>query len=91
VAPGPPDTLHELVDQRVLSSRPVDNCLERWGKGKAGWFALDFEIDPSGKLTPLEAHGGDAKLNECLFAALGKIRLPPGSVPEPRRASISIR
>jgi hypothetical protein len=90
-APGPPDALHDLVDRRVLSSRPVDHCIERWGKGSAGWFEVDFEIDPSGRLTPLEARGGDTNLNACLFAALRQVRLPPGSVPEPRRASISIR
>jgi hypothetical protein len=88
---APSDGLHELVDRRVLSSRPVNTCLERWGKGAAGWFEVEFEIDPSGRLTPLEAHGGDANLNACLFAALGQVRLPPRSVPEPRRASISIR
>jgi hypothetical protein len=88
--PGPSDALHDLVDRRVLSSRPVEQCLDRWGKGRAGWFEVDFEIDPSGRLTPLEARGGDANLNACLFAALRQLRLPPGSVPEPRRASISV-
>jgi hypothetical protein len=89
-AQASPDALHDLVDRRVLSSRPIDHCIDRWGKGTAGWFEVDFEIDPSGRLTPLEARGGDANLNACLFAALRKLRLPARSVPEPQRASISI-
>jgi hypothetical protein len=90
-APARGPDIHELVHRQVLTSREVDECVEHWGKGAAGWFEVDFDIEPSGQLVPVEAHGGDADLNACLFEALREIRVPPGSVTERQRASISLR
>ncbi len=84
--------LHEIVHRYVLGDPGLDECLED-SKGSAEEFVqIEFEAMPSGELQLLKLEGTRAPdVAACVRDALARIRLPTGSVAEPKAITVSIR
>ncbi len=85
------ESLHDLIHRYVLASPVLDECVVEWGLGPENRFEISFQAMPSGELRPLGVKGEQDELNACLRDAVAQIRLPAGSVTEPKTISVSIR